>query len=142
MQSYWRRWRDFVPDAIAFHCRFRRAKYGEFNEYHTSADNLEFVTEKGLFESYQIYLKCINLAEQNHIYQNNIICEPFMSKYNLYNSIGASKNKDIFSDILILIHFIDSKNDIIDISKKMNLLTCNIYEIIDILLDKKIIKKL
>ena len=119
-----------------------KTKYGEFNEYHTSADNLEFVTEKGLFESYQIYLKCINLAEQNHIYQNNIICEPFMSKYNLYNSIGASKNKDIFSDILILIHFIDSKNDIIDISKKMNLLTCNIYEIIDILLDKKIIKKL
>jgi len=117
-----------------------KTKYGEFNEYHTSADNLEFVTEKGLFDSYEIYLKCINLIEKNHIYKNTTICEPFMSKYNLYNSIGASKNKDIFSGILTSMRFIDSTNDIIDISKKTNLSTENIYEIIEILLDKKIIR--
>ncbi len=116
-----------------------KSKYGEFDEYHTSADNLDFVTEKGLNDSFNMYLDCIELIENNFIYSNKILCEPFMSKYNLYNDIGASKNKNIFSNILLLTRLIDSKNDLIDLSNKSKIDIKNIYEIIKILVQKNII---
>lgn len=117
-----------------------KTKYGEFIEYHTSGDSLEFVTLKGLNDSYDMYLRCIEVIENNHIYSNKILCEPFMSKYNLYESIGASKNRNIFSDILLLCRLIDSKNDLIDISIKSKIEIKKIYEIIEILLSKNIIQ--
>jgi aminopeptidase-like protein len=116
-----------------------KTKYGEFNEYHTSGDDLNFVTSKGLNDSFNMYLKCIELIENNHIYSNKILCEPFMSKYDLYDSIGASKNRNIFSDILLLCRLIDSNNDLIDLSIKSKIETKKIYEIIKILLKKNII---
>lgn len=119
-----------------------KTQYGEFNEYHTSADNLELVTEKGIIDSYNMYIECIKLIENNHIYSNKFLCEPFMSKHNLYDSIGASKNKNIFDDILYVIKYIDSKNDLIDLSIKTNISIKKIYEIIEILLQKNLIDNL
>ena len=42
-----------------------RSKYGEYPEYHTSLDNFDVVTQKGLNESLEIYLKCIDIFEKN-----------------------------------------------------------------------------
>ena len=43
-------------------------KHLESNEYHTSGDNLNYVTEKGLNDSLNMYKKCINIFETNHKY--------------------------------------------------------------------------
>jgi len=119
-----------------------KTMYGEFNEYHTSADNLNFVTEKGINDSYNMYIECIKLIENNHIYNNKILCEPFLSKYNLYESIGSSKYRNFFNDLLSVLKFFDSKNDLIDISIKTKVSIENIYKIVEILLEKNIIYKL
>ena len=70
-----------------------KTKYHEFPEYHTSADNLNFISEKGLIDSLNIYIKCINLFEINHFYISNTLCEPQLGKYGLYNNIGGECDK-------------------------------------------------
>ena len=44
-----------------------RSKYGEYPEYHTSLDNLEFVTVKGLTDSFLLHKDCIEALEKNKI---------------------------------------------------------------------------
>jgi len=116
-----------------------KTKYHDFNEYHTSADNLDFVSEKGMNESYNMYIECINLIEKNRIYSNKTLCEPFLSKYNLYTLIGPIDRNSIFFDLVKVIRYIDSKNDLIDISKKLNISIDRLYKIIDLLLENKLI---
>ena len=116
-----------------------KTKYHDFNEYHTSADNLDFVSEKGMNESYNMYIECINLIEKNRIYSNKTLCEQFLSKYNLYTLIGPIDRNSIFFDLVKVIRYIDSKNDLIDLSKKLNISIDRLYKIIDLLLENKLI---
>ena len=103
-----------------------KSKYHEFPEYHTSADNLDFVSEKGLNDSLNMYIKCIELFEINHYYKTNTICEPQLGKYGLYNNIGGESdkyNKDKIDGHLIskFLKYCDGDYDLIDISKKLNI---------------------
>ena len=36
-----------------------RSKYGEYKEYHTSLDNLKFISKQGFQKSFEIYLKIL-----------------------------------------------------------------------------------
>jgi aminopeptidase-like protein len=124
-----------------------KTKYGEFDEYHTSGDNLNFVTPNGLNDSYNFYLKCIELIENNHIYVNTKICEPQLGKHGLYNMVGGrTKSNNIFEKIdpqhfRRILYYLDGNNDLISISNILNIELQLIYKIIKILLDKKLIKK-
>ena len=114
-----------------------KTKYHEFDEYHTSADNLEFVTAKGLNDTYNFYIKCLNLIEQNFYYINTKLCEPMLGKYGLYNMIGAIKdpNANIGDMCIKILYYCDGSHDLIDIDNKLNIGIDNIIFII-----KKLIK--
>ena len=43
-------------------------KYYEYDYYHTSLDNLEFVSSKNLVQTFNVYLKIIEQLEMNQIY--------------------------------------------------------------------------
>lgn len=123
-----------------------KSKYGEFDEYHTSADNLEFVTQKGLKDSYNFYIKCIELIENNFYYENIKICEPRLGKYNLYDNIGGAKfyikNKTYnCDDIRRLLYYLDGEKNLIEISDILNIKISVIYMMINKLIEKKLIKK-
>jgi aminopeptidase-like protein len=89
-----------------------RSKYGTFREYHTSLDNLDFISVSGLIGSYEIYSKVIELIENNKIYKPLVYCEPQLGKRNLYN-ISSNDVADLLVNILA---YIDGKLDLIDIS--------------------------
>jgi len=110
-----------------------KTKYGEFKEYHTSKDDFNLVTEKGLNETLEMYKKVIYYLENNKIYNNNVLCEPKLGKYNLYPDIGGLRIKDDSKYFRIIMYYINSKNDIIDISDKLNLSFEKIIYYIDIL---------
>ena len=105
-------------------CSMMRTKYGEYKEYHTSKDNLSFISPKGLLGGYEVIKTAIEILELNKIYIVSNKCEPQFSKRNLKSTLGGSiLNKDykILSNIL---SYADGKNDVIELS---NILKENIF---------------
>ena len=67
-----------------------RTPHGRFPEYHTSADNLNFVRPEALAGSLAVYLSVIRILENNARYMNlNPKCEPQLGKRGLYRAIGG-----------------------------------------------------
>jgi len=118
-----------------------RSKYGSYPEYHTSLDNLSIINNKTLNESSEFIFKIISILEINQIYGNNKLCEPFLTKYNLYPTISSKnhlfKNTQLILDIL---SYCDGKNDLIDISNILNKDILEINKIILNLIAVKLIK--
>lgn len=93
-----------------------RSKYDEYPEYHTSLDNFNLVTKKGLTESLNIYLKCIKIFELNNIAPKiNVLCEPQLSKRNLYPTISGTHSKKT-ENLMNFISYCDGKNSLLEIS--------------------------
>ncbi len=70
-----------------------RTPHGQYPEYHTSADNLDFISAEALSGSYARYLAVFDLLEHNKTYINtNLKCEPQLGKRGLYSAIGGRKD--------------------------------------------------
>lgn len=66
-------------------------KYYEYPYYHTSLDNLEFVSAANLVETLKIYTLAIEKLEQNRTYRSlNLIGEPMLGKRGLYPKMGGA----------------------------------------------------
>ena len=73
---------------------FERSQYGQFPEYHTSADNLDFIKPEYLAESYRIIASVIDILEHNVRFINtNPKCEPQLGKRGLYEAIGGDNER-------------------------------------------------
>jgi aminopeptidase-like protein len=67
-----------------------RSVWGQFPEYHTSADDLTFVTPEALAESVEVCRDVMKLLEDNRSYRNtNPFCEPALGRRGLYRSTGG-----------------------------------------------------
>ena len=100
-------------------CGFSRSKYGEYPEYHTSADNFDVVTESGLNGSFDVMKSIIDSFELGLIPKNNIKCEPQLGKRNLYPTIsqkGANPDLNTRMDFLA---YTDGNHSLFDISIKI-----------------------
>lgn len=97
-----------------------RTPYGEFPEYHTSGDNLEFISEEKLLESLTALLDIICVLENNETYINqNPKCEPMLGKRGLYEHIGGSnESKEIQLAALWVLNLSDGTTSLLDISRK------------------------
>jgi len=109
-------------------CGFSRSKFGEYKEYHTSADNLKIISNKSLNNSLKVLKTIIDAFETGLYPKAKIKGEPQLSKYNLYPTISQKgvRNKGNFSkqefiDRCNVLAYADGKNNLFDISKTINL---------------------
>jgi len=117
-----------------------RTRHGYYKEYHTSLDNLDFISPDGFQGAYDIYTLVFDLLENNRVYKNLIIGEPFYTKYKLRSdTIGTGYNKNSLN-ISNVCTYLDGNTDLIDLSKKLSLNFYEIVKIIKILKHNKIIK--
>lgn len=98
-----------------------RSKWGEFKEYHTSLDNFDLVTKNGLDQSFDFYLKCINVLEENRKYTLKVLGEPQLGKRGLYPNISEKDTWMKVKNLCNVISMCDGKNDIIDICEFLNI---------------------
>jgi aminopeptidase-like protein len=71
---------------------FMRSQHGTFPEYHTSADNLDFVRAESLADSFVKVAAVINVIEHNTRFVNlNGKCEPRLGKRGLYGNVGGQR---------------------------------------------------
>ncbi len=103
--------------------RISRATYGEYPEYHSSADNLEFVKAPALEESLNIFLEVIQVLEANKRYINQSPKgEPQLGKRGLYNMVGANNHHMDFQIALLwILNASDGSHSLLDIARKANM---------------------
>ena len=112
-------------------CSVCRSKYGEYPEYHTSADNLELVSGKGLLGTYELIKKCILALEYNDKYKIKVLCEPQLGRRGLYPTVSQKEHYDGTKVLTSFIAYCDGKNDLIDISNYICVSIDKLIPIID-----------
>ncbi|WP_223810433.1 MULTISPECIES: DUF4910 domain-containing protein [unclassified Campylobacter] len=115
-----------------------RSKYAEYKEYHTSLDNLDFISVDGLNGSLKAMQEIILSLELNETYKATTICEPNLGKRGLYHTINV---KNIPPPIASFLAFCDGKKDIIDIANILDIKAFELKDIIENLLKFKLIKR-
>ncbi|MGD9637483.1 MAG: DUF4910 domain-containing protein [Alphaproteobacteria bacterium] len=93
-----------------------RSKYSEYPEYHTSLDDFNLVTAKGLKGGYDMVEDCINIIENNAKPQINCLCEPQLGKRGLYPNFSTKATSCSVETMMDFIAYADGSNDLIDIS--------------------------
>jgi aminopeptidase-like protein len=65
-------------------------KYFEYDEYHTSLDNLSFISARDLVKTLDVYIAAIDCLEKGAAYRStNPRCSPMLGKRGLYPKIGG-----------------------------------------------------
>ena len=123
-----------------------RSKYGEYDEYHTSLDDFNLVTEKGIRGGFKVAQTAIKILLKKKIPQNIILCEPQLSRRNLYPSLSNfrsnPKQLDRYKYTFNVVNFLqyaDGKNDLMEISKLIKLSYNETLKLHKVLLKKKLI---
>ena len=121
-----------------------RTMYGNFKEYHTSADNLQFMNMKSLEDSLIKYLEILFVLENNKTYLTlNPKCEPQLGKRGLYQTLGGQKINDTTKQaIQWVLNLSDGNNSLLDISNKSNLEFHLIKDAADILIKNNLLKNI
>lgn len=99
-----------------------RSVWDTFPEYHTSADNLSFITPDQLAGSFRLCLSIMSVLEHNRTYINRIpFCEPQLGKRNLYRSTGGlSIDQEIHARLWVL-NLSDGDHSLLDIAERSGL---------------------
>ncbi|MFG6099607.1 DUF4910 domain-containing protein [Leptothoe sp. ISB3NOV94-8A] len=100
-----------------------RSQFGTYPEYHTSADNLDFVKTSALVNSFETYVSVIDVLENNHTYLNtNPKCEPQLGKRGLYSTMGGKQTTpDDRMAMLWTLNLSDGEHTLLDIAERSNL---------------------
>ncbi len=100
--------------------RLGRTPFGKYPEYHTSADNLDFVKPEALADSLNIYATTIEIIEGDLTYLNtNPYCEPQLGKRGLYKMYGGMQtSEDERMALLWVLNLSDGQHSLLDIAER------------------------
>lgn len=74
--------------------RLSRTPHGEFPEYHTSGDDLSFISADQLQDSLNAVAAIVHTIDRNAIYANlNPKCEPRLGKRGLYRAVAGQADR-------------------------------------------------
>lgn len=106
-------------------------KYYEYEQYHTSLDDLDFVTGEAMVISLNLYLAAIDILEQNRTFKSLMpYCEPQLGRRGLYPQTGgamkqpshdgeAKSSVEAEVDALTWVMFLaDGDHDLIDMAER------------------------
>lgn len=121
-------------------CGFCRSKYHEYPEYHTSADDMSFISPEGLQGAYEAMLKVIDTLENNNYYRVLCKCEPQLGKRGLYPTISQKGTYNEVSAMCDFIAYADGNNDLIGISDIIGVPTTELIAIKDKLIANNLLE--
>ncbi len=144
-------------------------RYYEYLEYHTSLDNLDFVTGPNINQTLQVYLKLVDklekesalckskredekeeilFSEEDLVYQNLYsYCEVMLSKHNLYPVSGGGwlpkeGQKSELDVILWLLFYCDGRSTLSEISIEIKTPLNVLHKLAKTLASKGVLKRL
>ena len=120
-----------------------RTPYSRYPEYHTSADNLDFVKPEFLEGSLSKYLEVLNIIENNKRYLNQYPkCEPQLGKRKLYEGMEGKK-KQVVDPLAMLwvLNMSDADHSLLDIAVLGQLKFNEVQIAAQALLEKNLLKE-
>lgn len=121
-----------------------RSAYGEFPQYHTSADNLDLVTPAALESSFETVVTVLDLLERDRTFMNtNPKCEPQLGKRGLYDAIGGDNERATLQLALLwVLNQSDGTHSLLDIARRSGLAFDLIARAADLLWDAELLREL
>src|SRR5271167_736720 len=111
-----------------------RSVWGSFPEYHTSADNLEFIRPVQLAGSLRVCAAILDVLENNRRYCNlSPYCEPQLGRRNLYHSTGGDTIGAEINARLWVLNLSDGEHSLLDIAERSGISFSLIREAADLL---------
>jgi len=99
-----------------------RSVWGTFPEYHTSADNLDFIQPVQLARSLRLCVGIVDVLEHNRRYRNlSPYCEPQLGKRNLYRPTGGESIGLEINARLWVLNLSDGEHSLLDITERSKL---------------------
>jgi aminopeptidase-like protein len=101
----------------------QRSAFGTFAEYHTSADDLDFVRPEHLASSFRMIMDIIDVIETDRIPLNlSPKGEPQLGKRGLYSATGGHKTTpEITMAYLWVLNLADGSHSLLDIARRSGL---------------------
>ena len=124
-------------------CSVMRSKYGTYPSYHTSGDNLDFISPTGLKQSLDFYIALVRSFEKNRVPKTTVYGEPMLSKRFLRETLGGKTT--IPSRSLALSNIIalsDGTFDFTELASTLDLPLEELIECCDVLLKHHLINLL
>jgi aminopeptidase-like protein len=102
---------------------FQRSQFGKIPQYHTSADNLDFIRPNHLAESYRLIAETLDVIENNAVYINALPkCEPQLGKRGLYGAVGGDKDAAAANMAMLwILNLSDGTHSVLDIAERAGL---------------------
>jgi aminopeptidase-like protein len=102
-----------------------RDRYYEYPYYHSSLDDLSFVTAEQIAETFGLYASLIDKIENRRIYRNRIPHgEVMLSRHDLYPATGGAQRPELggrseLDLILWLLFLCDGRQDLDNVAEKL-----------------------
>lgn len=98
--------------------RLTRSPNSGYEEYHSSADNLDLVQPQYLEESLRVLERVVTVLEGNVCHRNTAPhCEPQLGKRGLYGSTGGTQPKEREHAMLWVLSFSDTQHSLLEIAE-------------------------
>jgi aminopeptidase-like protein len=99
---------------------FQRGQFGTFPEYHTSADNLDFIKPEHLALSYRTILAAMDIVENDYRPKSTSPkCEPQLGRRGLYSAVGGDKEAPTKNMALLwVLNLADGAHSLLDIAER------------------------
>lgn len=101
----------------------QRSLFEHFPEYHTSADNLDFIKPEHLEESWRMVAAAIDIIENDGTYRNVLpFGEPQLGRRGLYDAIGGKTSTSSSKMAMLwVLNLSDGKHSLLDIAERAGL---------------------
>ena len=120
-----------------------RSKFFEYPEYHTSLDDFNLVTEKGINGGFKVAKEAIKILMNKIIPKSLTICEPRLGKRGLYKNLSIKSNysyRNITKNLLSFLQDSDGKNDLKQIAEYLKISKKKSHKIYLILKKNKLVR--
>ncbi|HXU63593.1 MAG TPA: DUF4910 domain-containing protein [Polyangia bacterium] len=113
-----------------------RGRHGMFPEYHTSADNLSFVSPERLAESARVVADILDVVDGDRRYRNlQPYGEPQLGKRGLYRAMGGTNIPDLQMAMLWVLNQSDGQTSLLDVAERAGIRFQAIHAAADLLRD-------
>jgi aminopeptidase-like protein len=113
-----------------------RGRHGQFPEYHTSADNLDFVSGERMAESLGVCRALVDVLEGNRAYRNLApFGEPQLGSRGLYRAMGGTTIPNFQLALLWVLNLSDGEHALLDIAERADMKFSTIHAAATLLLE-------